>query len=421
MALALLLVSGVVWAGTFTVKNEKDSGPGSLRAAITSANAEPGRDVITFAPSVRGEINLKSALPTLRGELMIRGPGAGKLTVRRAAAYGFRIFTIARSSNVPTNVTISGLRISNGDYSDGGAIRNDGTLTLRGVIVSGNRAFFGGGVYNGGTRDLAAVLKVQGSTFSGNRAINARGDEGRSGGGIYIVRGGTAVITNSTFSGNYAGTGGGVENDGGKLTVEGTTFSGNDAADNIIARGGGIANVGKLAVRNSTFSGNTTDIDGGGIWQACSKVSIVSSTFSANRASSGGGVYHERYAGECTGTVNLRSTIVARNEAPTGPDASGSFRSGGYNLIGNTTGATGFGGSTNLTNTSSGLARGLRDNGGPTKTIALVSSSPAIDAVPRTVCPPPATDQRGVRRPQDGDGDGAARCDIGAYERRTPQ
>jgi hypothetical protein len=51
----------------------------------------------------------------------------------------------------------------------------------------------------------------------------------------------------------------------------------------------------------------------------------------------------------------------------------------------------------------------LADNGGPTETHALLAGSPAIDAGSPD-CPPPATDQRGVLRPQ-----GAA-CDIGAFE-----
>jgi hypothetical protein len=50
----------------------------------------------------------------------------------------------------------------------------------------------------------------------------------------------------------------------------------------------------------------------------------------------------------------------------------------------------------------------LQNNGGPTQTIALLASSPAIDHIPAANCP--ATDQRGVsRRPGE-------RCDIGAFE-----
>lgn len=52
----------------------------------------------------------------------------------------------------------------------------------------------------------------------------------------------------------------------------------------------------------------------------------------------------------------------------------------------------------------------LANNGGPTRTMALLSGSPAIDAVASSLCPPPVTDQRGVTRPQ------GARCDIGAFE-----
>jgi hypothetical protein len=58
---------------------------------------------------------------------------------------------------------------------------------------------------------------------------------------------------------------------------------------------------------------------------------------------------------------------------------------------------------------------GLQNNGGPTQTIALLSTSPAINAIPPAVCTdasgnPVLTDQRGVARPQ------ASGCDIGAFE-----
>lgn len=62
------------------------------------------------------------------------------------------------------------------------------------------------------------------------------------------------------------------------------------------------------------------------------------------------------------------------------------------------------------------MLRLLAITAGPTQTHALPSGSPALDAVERG-CPPPATDQRGEVRPLDGDGDGTALCDTGAFER----
>ena len=83
-------------------------------------------------------------------------------------------------------------------------------------------------------------------------------------------------------------------------------------------------------------------------------------------------------------------------------------------------------GPTGITATSNGnnptalvniLNPNLANNGGPTRTHALVGGSPAVDAVIET-CPPPAKDQRGVRRPQDVNNDGVAIRDIGSFERR---
>src|SRR5207249_4673381 len=67
---------------TFTVLNLADSGTGSLRAAITAANTNPGADVIDFAAQLHGTIGLTSGqLPAITGDLNIAGPGAQKLTV----------------------------------------------------------------------------------------------------------------------------------------------------------------------------------------------------------------------------------------------------------------------------------------------------------------------------------------------------
>jgi hypothetical protein len=60
----------------------------------------------------------------------------------------------------------------------------------------------------------------------------------------------------------------------------------------------------------------------------------------------------------------------------------------------------------------------LADNGGPTDTHALLPGSPAIDAGINANCPD--EDQRFIARPQDGDGDATAVCDIGSYEAESP-
>jgi hypothetical protein len=97
----------------------------------------------------------------------------------------------------------------------------------------------------------------------------------------------------------------------------------------------------------------------------------------------------------------------------------GTFVSGGHNLIGVVDGfATGFGAASDQLGTSSDpldpLLGPLANNGGPTQTHALLAGSPAIDKGDNTGAP--ATDQRGVARPRDGDGNGSLLVDIGAFE-----
>src|SRR5262249_54083124 len=87
---------------TFLVNSTLDTTPatvGTLRWAVEQANADPDPDTITF--SVRGAIELNSALPDLSGRLTITGPGADRLMVRRPPyAPDFRIFTVAAGATI---------------------------------------------------------------------------------------------------------------------------------------------------------------------------------------------------------------------------------------------------------------------------------------------------------------------------------
>jgi hypothetical protein len=100
---------------------------------------------------------------------------------------------------------------------------------------------------------------------------------------------------------------------------------------------------------------------------------------------------------------------------------SGAFTSGGHNLIGDGTGSTGFVNGVNgdqvgtAVNPIDPMLAPLANNGGPTKTHALLVGSPAIDRGDNTGAP--ATDQRGVGRPRDGDGNASRIVDIGAFEK----
>jgi len=387
LALVALSSASPSVASTITVSSLADSGGGSLRAAI--ATASPG-DTIVFG--VTGTINLSSVL-VISTNLTVSGPGAASLAISGGNASD--VFQIGNSYTV----AISGVTIENGKsgyYDCGGGILNYGTLTVTNSTFSGNS---GSPIYSGGGGICNFLtLTVTNSTFSDNYAY--------AGGGIFNWSG-TATVTNSTFSGNsgsYAG--GGIFNNYGTVTVTKSTFSGNSAG-----LGGGILNYGTLTVTNSTFSANSA-YDGGGIYNQSGTATVTNSTFSGNSGSyAGGGIFNY------DGTLAIKSTLLANS--PSGGNAVngyGTIVSGGYNLSDDGCCASFFTQTGDLNNTPAGLdPSGLKDNGGPTQTIALLPTSPAVDAIPVSDCTdvagnPVTTDQRGVVRPQ-----GPA-CDIGAFE-----
>src|SRR5262245_50539884 len=88
---------------TYTVTNLADHGPGSLRQAVLQANAHPGADTIRFAPGLHGTLALTSGQLDITDDLIINGPGAGRLTVSGSNAS--RVFDVHGGATV----TLAGL------------------------------------------------------------------------------------------------------------------------------------------------------------------------------------------------------------------------------------------------------------------------------------------------------------------------
>ena len=289
-----------------------------------------------------------------------------------------------------TNSSFNG----NTSYFSSGAIDNWGTLSITNCTFSGNISTAGpGGAISGGSMTIVR------STFEGNSAT--------AGGGI--VAGDDTTIIESTFTGNVAGWGGGIA--GGyegmsDITIINSTIWGNSAS-----LGGGYYSDGNTTIINSTISGNEASTSGGGIYAAYngftpSTLFLTYSTISGNAAPSGGGVYNR-------GNTTLSSSIIANN--PSGSDCqinAGFITDAGHNL--DSDGSCGLNPELGSLPSTDPQLGALEDNGGPTLTHALMRISPAVDAGDNGACP--GTDQRGMPRPVDGNGDGTATCDIGSFE-----
>ena len=341
----------------------------SLRGAIIAANNASGADVVevpggnyTLTISGAGEDASATGDLDITGALTIDGAGADSTTVAGGEGFGDRIF----DNHSGASTTISALTITGGGSgsSSGGGIHNQGALTVSDSTISNNTAdHSGGGIYN-----LRGTLTVNRSTISNNTA-------GGSGGGILS-------FTHSITDGSLVAS---------KTTITNSTISANTAGPN---GGGGVRNyVGLTEIENSTITNNTaTTGQGNGVWSygaMDTSTKVYSSIISGNDNSENTGTDVDFGAGTNT------------------------FLSEDYNLIGdgNATGAFNSSGDKVIGNEDPGLEPLGLNAPGSTQTHALKATSPALNAgAPSTQCPAPATDQRGVDRPQGG------RCDIGSFE-----
>lgn len=290
-----------------------------------------------------------------------------------------------------------------GGFSGGGAIWSSGAINVTKSTFTDNVANAMGGAINnqtpGGTGDSGIVD----STFIGNGADG--------GGGVSVVTQPGAFpsamrITNSVFRGNTATLintrGGAIYHGFGTLHVIGSTLADSEsfAIGINIGSGSTTTNIVDSTISGNTFGGIETEASNA----TTSKLNITNSTISGNKGGAGlsltrltlnvsnSTITNNEVAGirnmitGGNGVWTVKSSIIAANGGGFG-DVAGAFTSGGFNLIGNPGTSTGF--ANGVSNDQVGTPGspldpkldplGLKDNGGPTFTIALQPDSPAID------------------------------------------
>ncbi|HEY1518142.1 MAG TPA: choice-of-anchor Q domain-containing protein [Solirubrobacteraceae bacterium] len=384
-------------AATYTVGTTADSstscapatGTCSLRQIIDFENGIATPNPVDTIVVPAGTYVVGSEL-SISQSMSIVGAGA---RVTHIQAHGGRVFDIGipEGGGFIPNVAISRLQISDGsvtffagqlpDTGFGGDVRNLATLTLDQDLITGGTATAGSG---GGISNEGGTMTISNSLVSGNASVVAS---------------------------NSGGDSGGVQNFG-PNPITGTP--------------------GHLSIVNSTIAGNTSAL-GGGVFSWCgggggpcsqsgaaNTTSVVNSTIAHNdggtRGTSGGGLLVSQ------GSLSVQNSIVALNtvDSPTAGHPSncggtaGGIVSAGHNLDSGTD--CGFHAAGDISGTDPGFtSSAAQNNGGDTDTLGLSATSPAVDALPLGASGCGGSDQRGTSRPQ-----GNA-CDLGSYELFEPQ
>jgi hypothetical protein len=346
--ISLLVAAAPAAAGEVTSK--QGSGVGSLRQAITDANASVGRDTITFAPSVTGVIALEGSALAISGDTEILGPGAAALTISAGEASQVIVVTPGATVKI-TGLTLSDGRIEGGSATGGGgeggtgggggtastatSIGTPGAAGGSGSGAGGTAAPIGGaGISNAGVLTLERVAVTQNHAVGGKTgAVTAKGGQGGTGG--------TAVGTAST---------------GGKGGAGGNGTAGLGEGGDVL--GTGIYNTGSLSMLDSTVSANTANGgpggdstavagDGGGGGTGVEVGSVGGAGGRGGDATApgghggdvlGAGIYN-------AGTLTVTDSTVSGNQGQPGPAGTATAKPGKSGVNGGATqGAGGAGG-----------------------------------------------------------------------------
>ncbi|MCP4358984.1 MAG: DUF11 domain-containing protein [Chloroflexi bacterium] len=442
--------------------------PNDLITAITNANADPAADTITLAAGCAYTLTLAAVpnadsyygatgLPEIDTPITIDGNGA--TIVRDASSAEFRLFYVG----VNGDLTLDSLTLSGGYFRGGagprtedtdgggggggggagvgGAIFNQGNITLTQTTLTGNTAHGGGdswdsGALNdvgggGGSIDADGVGTSGGGTAGGDGGSQGDGEDapgfgGGGGGGGYTCAscinsknggdghfgggGGGGAERQDTISEGHGGSGGFGAGDGsngdksGDPTRGGRGGGGAGLGGAIFNHSGNVILINSAFYGNAVYGGDTNNNGSGfgaGIFNYHGVVQATNVTFSDNTASTGGGGIYN-YGVGVSATLTMYNTLLANSQWGYADcyNNNGSV-SGNNNLIENHNGC----GTTNSIITDP-LTAVPGNYGGNTDTVALLPGSPAIDTGDAATCA--TTDQRGKTR--------FGTCDIGAFE-----
>lgn len=369
MAMVLVLSSFTARAKTFTVntrfdQNDNPSGAEvSLREALRDAAISPGEDTILFYAVSQSsfELTLNTPLVISDPDLVTVDGWLPHATISVKASTLSRLFEVAPG----TTFILNRIKLSNGygrniENGYGGAVLVRGQFTAFHCSFENNYAdASGGAIYQ-----ASGICLIENCTFSGNTTGLLNGINGT--GGAIASMGGDLTLRNSTFTIN-------------------STANGNSGASSAAVLAAGTS----FTMQHCTVAGNHT---GGLAEKSTVRISTAASIANCIIATNSGG-----------------SEVLVDN----GALGSGSLSLDGGNIIPSITGGTPINSGVLLT--SAPLLAPLADNGGQTKTMALLPGSPALDG--GAVLANLATrDQRGFLRNRDGDATAGALPDIGAFE-----
>lgn len=438
-----------------------DGTPGTLREVLKLAGEGDTIDMSQLVCSTitlaQGEIDIGVFSEHHLYQINLVGPGRDRLTID--ANHASQVLVHNHFRGFKGALSLSDLTIANGTYAGGlaGCIVASGDVTLTRVDIRNCSASGGGPLFatalssrnlrledstitgsSGSTTGAGETRVVLGtvyskdaelidSTISGNTITSVSGGNHANyfsaGGGLYAR--GDVSLSRSTISGNSAiTTGSGMQALGGGLFVTGTASISDSTIDANAATGagGGILkgvysvygdSGSTLTISNSTISGNSA-AQGGGVSSA-RPTNIVNSTIAFNTSTAGAGGVLFREQGFDNLTFDVQSSIIAKNigsVAAIGADigATGNLSITGSNNLVIDAGQLVLPSDTLLT--VDPLLAALADNGGPTRTHALLVGSPALDSGNNSASL--MYDQRGQGFPRVV-GNGA---DMGAFEWR---